>query len=234
MTEIIPAILPKNFTELREKLELMSSLVRIVHIDALDGTLGSEKTWPYAGESDLVSHEELEELRHFGDLHFEAHLMTNDPMSIIGEWVGAGAERITIHVESFENDDVLEDALRTIRGHFEKEKAFEAPQIGLALNFDTSFERVRKHVGNFDFLHLMSIRRIGAQGHPFESGILEKIGEIKGEFSDMIISVDGGVSIENAEALAEAGAERLIVGSAIFNAEDPQARVEELIEKVSY
>ena len=66
----------------------------------------------------------------------------------------------------------------------------------------------------------MGIARIGFQGEPFDERVIEKIKEIKKHYPEMIVSVDGGVSLENAQALIEAGATRLVSGSAIFEDSD--------------
>ncbi len=72
-----------------------------------------------------------------------------------------------------------------------------------------------------DFVQCMGILNIGNQGEPFDEQVLEKIKELKTRFEGLPIAVDGGVSLENAKALIDAGATRLVVGSAIWKSGDP-------------
>jgi ribulose-phosphate 3-epimerase len=66
----------------------------------------------------------------------------------------------------------------------------------------------------------MAIARIGYQGEPFDERCISNIMALKEKFVDLIISVDGGVNLETAPRLVDAGAERLVAGSAIFNTDD--------------
>ena len=102
------------------------------------------------------------------------------------------------------------------------------------MNIETSNEEVYEllsEVDNegapaIDFVQFMGIENIGYQGEPFDERVFEKIRELRERFPDTIISVDGGVSLENADKLIEAGANRLVSGSAIFESGDIAGTVE--------
>ena len=66
----------------------------------------------------------------------------------------------------------------------------------------------------------MGINHVGFQGEPFDERVIEKVKAVRAKYPEMIISVDGGVSLETAPKLIEAGVSRLIVGSAIFNSDN--------------
>jgi len=74
-------------------------------------------------------------------------------------------------------------------------------------------EEIFPLVPQINFLHLMSIAEIGAQGHSLDEKIFDRIKRVKEKFPELVISVDGGINATNYKTLADAGVERLIVGS---------------------
>jgi ribulose-phosphate 3-epimerase len=233
MAEIIPAILPTSLRDLEEKIGIILGHISTVHVDVTDATLTKTSNWPYRNVDanwESIMHEDAG-LPHWEDVNFEAHLMVNEPGAKCEEWIRAGVERIIIHAEAFHTDEELSSLLNKLRGQFGEADHLKI-EIGLALNFETPVSRLSSHVFECDFVHLMSIRNIGVQGEPFEEGIFDKIREVKLLDPNIIIAVDGGVSLENAGKLADAGVERLIVGSKIFNEPDPMLALEDLIAEV--
>ena len=209
--EIIPAILPRDFAELSEKIELIKGFTKRVQVDICDGQFVPNATWPYKKHDDSFDRliHEQEGLPGWESIDYEFDLMANRPEEIVEEWVTAGATRIIIHAEA--KGDIAE-ALVKLSGTVE---------VGLALNIDTPLAVVELHQGRINFIQLMGIDRIGFQHQAFDDKVIAKIKEVKARFPEMAISVDGGVSLETAPKLIEAGADRLVVGSAIFNAENP-------------
>jgi ribulose-phosphate 3-epimerase len=217
-TEIIPAILPKDFVELEDRVSEVKGFTKTVQIDVCDGQFTPQASWPYRKRDDTfekIAHE-AEGLPGWKDLDYEIDLMVNKPEEVVEQWVTAGATRIIIHIES--KGDVGK-ALEILKGRVE---------VGLALNIDTPIERIaqfnnetiQQPVG-IQFIQLMGIDHIGFQGQEFDSKVIEKIKEVKKMFPDYPISIDGGVSLDNALRLIESGANRLVVGSAIFESENP-------------
>jgi len=208
--EIIPAILPKDFSELEEKTSLLQGLVKTVQIDVCDGQFVPNATWPYRKHDDSFDRilKEEEGMPGWERLNFEFDLMINRPEEVVEDWIQAGASRIIIHAES--KGDV-EGAIK---------KVAEIVDVGIALNMETPLDEVRKYLGDIRFVQLMGIDNIGFQGQEFDDKVLERVKELKANDSNLPISVDGGVSLENAPKLIEAGASRLVVGSAIFHSEN--------------
>jgi ribulose-phosphate 3-epimerase len=161
-------------------------------------------------------------------MNFEAHLMLKDPETVYADWIRAGAERVIAHYEAFDSDEACSSFFQKFIEHFQADESLKV-EVGLAVEFDTPIQKVLDHVLECDFIHLMSIREIGAQGRAFEEGIFDKIAELRNSYPETIISVDGGISVENAGRLVEAGVERLCVGSAIWQAEDPLEALEDLV-----
>jgi ribulose-phosphate 3-epimerase len=232
MTSVIPAILPEDFLDLQEKLEMVVGHVPMVHIDVQDKTLTDRANWPYAGDPSeflKIAHE-VEGFPFWEDLSFEAHLMVKHPEDIAEDWIRAGAERIIVHIESFESDDEVSTILNTLRQRFGSAASMVSVEIGLAVKLNTSMESILPHVLEADFIQLMAIDTIGSQGQAFNPIIFDRIRELKKTHEDTIIAVDGGITIEHADELIEAGAERLIIGSAIFESGDPEGSLFEFLE----
>ncbi len=127
---------------------------------------------------------------------FEVHIMREHPEGVIKNWVDRGARRIIAHK--------LSQELLGYRGQVE---------VGLAFELDVPIEDVLVLAELSDFVHIMSIAEIGAQGHPLDERVFDRIKAVQEKFPEMMISVDGGVTAENYQKLIEAGADRLVVGS---------------------
>jgi len=231
MSEIIPAIVPTSFEDLKEKLSLVSGEVAMVHIDATNKTTTPNSSWPYLEKSiefEKMKDEE-EGFPFWENLNFEVHLMVKNPENFIEDWIKVGAERIIVHFEGFGSEEVLLKTLREFRNRFDISNTYVGTEIGLAVNAATSLEKIYPYVLETDFIHLMSIAEIGEQGHPFLPETFSRIREIKEKFPDIIISVDGGIDLEIARELLESGAERIVVGSHIYDTEDPEETLEDFL-----
>ncbi len=209
--QIIPAILATTEEEYREKIEKVSTCPEFaegwVQIDIMDGkfvqnqSVGPQVLEKYPTESKI-----------------EAHLMIQDPSQAIFYLIEAGVKRIVLHVES----DGVGDNLAYIED--------EGVENGLAINPETSLEKSAPYLKDVDTVLIMSVYP-GAQGRDFIPESLEKIRECsrmraKGNLN-FKIEVDGGISVENAKLVLEAGADRLIIGEYLIN-----GNIAENLEKI--
>lgn len=208
--EIIPAILPRNFSELQDKVGLVSGLVKTVQVDVCDGQFVPNATWPYRKQDDNFDKIVSEEigLPDWEKLNYEVDLMVNKAEEVVEQWVSAGVSRIILHAE------MKGDMIGAI------DKLSNIVEIGFALNMDTNIGVIEKYKEKIQFVQCMGIDKIGFQGQAFDEKVIEKIRSIRSSYPSLPISVDGGVSLENAKALIEAGASRLVVGSAIFDSDN--------------
>ncbi len=208
--EIIPAILPRDFADLSEKIELVKGYATTVQIDICDGQFTPTATWPYKKADDNFAEilEEKQGMPGWEEVDFEIHLMCKNPEEIIQEWITVGAKRIIIHPKSTEK---LAECMSMMQGIVE---------IGFAFKID---EDVVLQPG-VDFVQLMGINQIGEQGHAFNESVIDKVHEVKDMYPDLPVSVDGGVTLENAALIH---ADRLVVGSAIFESENIPQTIDE-------
>jgi ribulose-phosphate 3-epimerase len=209
--EIIPAILPQNFNEIDEKTSLLVGLADVVQIDICDGKFVPSVTWPYKKRDEnfeAILHEERG-MPSWEELDYEFDLMIKDPSEDDArQWLSAGASRVVLHAESSAD---LHPAMKILNGLVE---------IGLALNIQTPLEVIEKYKAYITYIQFMGITKIGFQGQAFDERVLEKIKEAKEKYPDLAIQVDGGVSLATAEWLGEAGADRLVAGSVLFNSDN--------------
>jgi ribulose-phosphate 3-epimerase len=236
--EIIPAILPKDFAELEEKVGLVKGMAPLVQVDICDGKFTPKPGWPYKKQDDNFAAILREErgLPFWEDVDYEMDLMIDlsGEMSAVEaeleHWVLSGAQRLIIHWESLLKSDTSEksDSSKRSGNPATATERMEAiitflqgrVEIGIAIGLETPVDDIAPFIHDIDVVQCMGIAKIGFQGQPFDSRVLDKVRELKERFPERAVSVDGGVSIETAGMLRDAGADRLIVGSAIFDNEN--------------
>ena len=198
MIEIVPAIIGKNFKEIKEKINQVDGLVNWAQLDIMDGLFASSYSW--ATPEDLKSLD--------GKIKLEAHLMIEEPENFIADWSGV-VDRILVHVEATEK---LEEIIKQLQN---------LPiQLGLVLLAKTPVEALEPYLDRVKHVQLMAIDEIGFHGHPFNEQVINRVKTIRARHPDVTIAVDGGISLENASALLVAGVNNLIIGSAIWNNDD--------------
>lgn len=239
MIEIIPAILPKNYADMKNKIALVRGIVPVVQIDICDGIFVKNSTWPFFAKATqnraffeqeldhnfLAILNEREGMPFWEDIDFELDLMVSDAVKNFDIYTKLGAKRIIFHIEAPEIQNDLEgfkDFLEGIDMYIR-----DMLEIGVAINSTTPIEQIFPIVNSVDFVQCMGIEHIGFQGQDFDQRVLEQIKTLKEKFSDLIISVDGGVTLQTAPRLVDAGATRLVAGSAIFNTSDIIGTVEQ-------
>lgn len=198
MAEIVPSIIAKNFEEIKQKVTQIDGLVSWVQVDVADGVFALPSSWMVA--------DDLENLT--GKVRIEAHLMIANPEEELKKWMSF-ADRVLVHVEA---TDYLADIIESFDG---------APiKLGVVLKIDTPLDILADFVGKIEYVQLMSINNLGHYGSEFAEQIYERIKNVRALYPEMIIGVDGGVNLLNAPKLIEAGANNLVVGSAIWNSEN--------------
>jgi ribulose-phosphate 3-epimerase len=239
--EIIPALMPKDFSELEQYAEQLNGLVSTVQIDVMDGIFVPETSWPYesAGAEDASASSAPAPCTTFKEivgqdrkfpkadtLAYELDLMIDTPEKGIKAWTQTGATRLIFHIESVKDHDWFWKQLAHVKSPAPQFGVFGV-EIGLAFNIETPNEQIIPHVEKLDFVQFMGIEKIGFQGQSFDERVLPKIEDLRKSFPELIISVDGGVSMETAPRLIDAGVNRLVSGSAILKSDDIKKTIKE-------
>lgn len=197
---ISPSLLSADFTNLEKEFKIMNEeKVDFIHLDIMDGNYVPNISY---GPGIVKS------LRPLTEIPFDTHLMIERPENFIEEFVKAGSDIITIHPMATKH---LDRTLSLIKGYGKK--------AGLALNPGDSLDVLNYNLEKLDLVLIMSVNP-GFGGQKFISSALRKIREVKQLIEERnlktLIEVDGGIKLDNAKEVLNAGADILVAGSAIF------------------
>lgn len=221
MSEIIPAILEKNFNEIKNKLTSLRGLARCVHIDVCDGVTVPSQTWPFSsgGLEDFNFQKILNEeegMPFWEEFDFELDLMTSDAVENFDLYMKLGPKRLIFHPDLGEDIGEFKHFLEGIDMY-----ARDMVEIGVAFRPSDDMSVVSHFSDKVDFFHCMGSDKIGFQGENFSEKALEKIKFLKANLPGVVVSVDIGINLQNAESILDAGADRLVIGSSIWRSTDP-------------
>ncbi len=211
---IAPSILSADFARLADEIKTVEQAgADVLHVDVMDGhfvpniTIGMPVVKALAGVTRLP---------------IDAHLMISEPGRYAEEFVKAGAQMVSVHVEA---DAHLH---RTVMGIKEA-----GAQAGVVLNPATPIESLDEILEFVDYILIMSVNP-GFGGQKFIPTALDKVRRLRQRIDHrslpVRIEIDGGVDVNNIKKVVEAGAEIIVAGSAIFGAKDPGVAVRELRE----
>ena len=223
MAEIIPSILEKNFSEIKNKLASLHERVKCVHLDFCDGIFVPNQTWPFASggfeDADfkkIISEEEG--LPSWQEFDFEFDLMVADAVENFDVYTKLGPKRIIFHLDAQKNLEAFEQFLGGLDMYTR-----ENMELGIAFRPSDDLSVVSQFSYKVDFLHCMGSDKVGFQGEGvvLTEKAIENIQFLKKTLPGVVISVDIGVNLHNAQALLDVGADRLSIGSAIWKSPDP-------------
>lgn len=209
--KIAPSILSADFGHLADAIRSIQKDAEYLHIDVMDGHYVPNISY---GVPIVKS------IRPITNMLFDVHLMVTNPMTHIESFAKAGADLITVHIETV-TDPV--GAIRQI--HMLGKKA------GLSIHPDTDVSSVFPYLEDVDLVLLMTVYP-GFGGQSFLPNAPERIRAIREKLdeigSDAILSVDGGISDDTAHLAALSGARLLVAGQAVFGDADPAHAVRRL------
>lgn len=198
---IIPAILEKDWTEIKKKLETSIEFASTVHIDFIDGEFVDNKSF--------LDFEPFKEYRQTFNL--EAHLMVNEPINYLDKLADAGFSTFVGHVEK------MSDQVEFVA------KAEELGAASLALDLETSIDEIKVDLEDLDQILLMSVKA-GRSGQEFDKSVLDKIKKLREKYFGKI-EIDGGVNEETLKLAKSAGANNFCVTTSLFK-ENPKKEFE--------
>jgi ribulose-phosphate 3-epimerase len=212
--QVVPAIIPHTKEQLEEEIKKVVGFSDLVQIDISDGVFVPVKSWPYNGhDTDFFEALKTEEIGwpKWEELEFEIHLMIKNPEETLLDWIHTGASSIVAHIEATENFQKVIDLCRE-----------HAVSVGVAIKPATDIARLEPFTSQVDFIQVMGSDMVGKHGVALDDTAVEKIRALRGLYPERIIAIDIGVNEETAEILVQAGANKLISGGAILEADDPE------------
>lgn len=208
--KIAPSLLSADFSCLSAELKTVEK-AEFLHIDIMDGHFVPNITFG----PPLVK-----AIRKESGLFFDCHLMVTNPLKFIPAFAEAGADIITVHVEA---EDDTAKCLQAIKACGKK--------CGIVLNPDTPAEAAEPYLDDVDMVLLMSVYP-GFGGQKYIPAVTAKIKALKEKIGDREIDleIDGGINLETIRQAAEAGANVIVGGTAVFGAENRPAAIQKLRE----
>ena len=196
--KIAPSILASNFSNLNDEvLSIEKAGADFIHLDIMDGHFVPNLTF---GPPIIKS------VRNLTKLPFDVHLMVSNPDTLLDDYVNAGANIITVHVEACNH------LARTL--HYIKSKGCKA---GVAINPHTDIQFIENVIEDLDLILIMTVNP-GFGGQKFIKSMVKKISLVKEIISsrDIFLEVDGGITKENSKEVINAGANVLVAGTSVF------------------
>lgn len=203
--EILPGVLVQTREALRERFTIAEGLATCMHVDCMDGHFVKNRTWYEAEPIETT-------------LAVELHLMVSDPLATIRDWRRVPQlARAIWHVEiPVDHQAIIQEC---------SELGIEC---GLAISPTTPVQQLAPYVEQIDEVLVLGVTP-GWSGQELITSTIEKIPAIRRMNSALAIGFDGGVKADNIAKLSEAGADRVIVTSAIFEQADPRAALRDIL-----
>lgn len=213
MKIIAPSVLSANFGDLRRDIEMLNrSEAEWIHVDVMDGTFVPNISFGFPV---------MEPLKKYATKPLDVHLMIVHPEKYVERFCDAGAWSVGFHLEAVEDPLPI---LQLIRN--------KGVRTCLTINPDIDVKRLDPYLGEVDMVLLMSVFA-GFGGQKFIPETMDKLRyvreQIKARGLKTLVEIDGGVNVENAHELFEAGADVLVAGSAVFKAADPEQTIHQML-----
>lgn len=206
---ILPSLLLCDFGNLeREVARLTEAGVKALHLDVMDGNFVPNLSYGFPI---------VEALRRLTPLPLDVHLMIAEPQRYLPQFVAAGADILTVHIEAVAEPRSVLEQIRSL-----------GAASGLALNPDTPLSTLVGCLDLCDLVLVMSVHA-GFGGQSFQPVALERLRQLRQVIRpEVLLEIDGGINQKTIHACAEAGAELFVVGSGIFRATNYSDAVREL------
>ncbi len=210
-TIISPSILSADFANLERDIKKVEKFVPWLHVDVMDGIFVPNIT---------IGAPVVKSIRKVTNLFLDTHLMIENPIKYIDDFIDAGSDLITFHIEASKDDTI-----KTIEKIKSKNK-----KAGISIKPNTPVKAIKDFVDLVDLVLIMSVEP-GFGGQKFIYDTLDKVAEIKhySNNSNLIIQFDGGINDKTAKLCKNSGADSLVAGNYIYKSENIEKAIKSLI-----
>ncbi|MGN0106484.1 MAG: ribulose-phosphate 3-epimerase [Hominilimicola sp.] len=193
-----PSILAADFGVLADQIKRAENAgAQWLHIDVMDGHFVPNISFAMPV---------IKSIRKYTDMFFDVHLMITPPEKYIDDFINAGADGVTFHIEATENPDKCIELIKN-----------KGKKVGISINPNTPVSAIEKYLDKVDMVLVMSVEP-GYGGQKYIESVNEKIRYIREKMgSDFDIEVDGGINADNIDMVLETGANIVVAGTAVFN-----------------
>ncbi len=214
MTQVVPAVIPRNKEQMIEEIKKVSGFAKLVQIDISDGKFTPFKTWPFNGQdADYFAKLKTEEegLPMWESIDYEFHLMIQDPEEYVEGFIHAGANSIIVQVEAVKDLQKILDLCRQ-----------NEVSLGVAIKPKTDLDKITTIADQIDFIQVMGSDLLGKHGESLDDRAVEKVKQLQELYPDKTIAIDIGVNMETRDLLVNSGVDKIVSGSFILNSDDPE------------
>jgi len=211
MTRVSISILDCNFENITSEIKRINdNKIDLIHIDIMDGKFVNNKTEKLF---------DLNKISSLTNLKYDIHMMVEEPLNKIDDYIKYEPDIITIHIEKNSN---LIDCIRKIKSY--------NINVGVAINPDTNISELYDILELIDLVLIMSVHP-GKGGQKFINETIDKVKDINNKKSknNFIISVDGGVNNTNSKDLINSGADLLVSGSYLVKSDNLNNSIKSLL-----
>ncbi len=208
--KIAPSLLSCDFARMGEEVQRIDKAgADFVHLDVMDGHFVPNLT---------IGPGIVKAVRPYTKLPFDVHLMIDDPLSYVEPFAKAGADIITFHVEADCDPDEVIDKIKSF-----------GVRPGVVVKPKTPAQAVFPYLDKVYMVLVMTVEP-GFGGQSFMADMMPKVSAIKQEIKrrslDVLVEVDGGISVKTARQAADAGADVAVSGTGVFKADDPESAMD--------
>ena len=212
VAHLAPSILNANFADLENEVSKIADVSDYLHLDIMDNKFVPNFTFTFEKAKEIIA---------FTKIPVDTHLMIVNPDEHAPRYAEAGSQSVTFHLEAATN---VAQTIKDIRSNGAK--------VGVAIKPKTSFELVAPFISDIDMLLIMTVEP-GFGGQSFMVDQMVKVEMARKAINtrndrEILLQVDGGISIETIGIAARSGADCFVAGSAVYRSEDPAAMVVQL------